>query len=71
MPDGTNSFLVLIFNLLKGDLFEKENRNAISPTRLCKYKLRSSKALALSEETVALIPSGVRIIVPLILLLLQ
>ena len=53
------------------DVFEEENRNSITPTKLVKYKFRSSKALSLSEETVALIPSGVRIIVPFIFLLIQ
>ena len=36
MPEGTNSFLVFIFNLLNGDSFETVKRIFISPRILFK-----------------------------------
>ena len=63
--------LFFIFNLLNGEISEIENRNFMVPIESFKNSFSSSKDFSLSEETVALTPSGVRMIVPLIFLLEQ
>ena len=56
---------------LNGEISEIEKRNFMVPIESFKNSFNSSKDLSLSEETVALTPSGVRMIVPLIFLLEQ
>ena len=45
VPDGTSSFLVLIFNLLKGDVFEKEKTSQIELLSNIDETLKEKKLL--------------------------